>query len=137
MALAADTITKRSPTISTSYDNNQHQPVHKSLFNEDIFSQLLGGPLLFVHFAFYAAVPIYYLAHYSPFSHLDALVIHPAVKWALLFITEYVTAIFIVSWSGSYKVRKEVAAFLYMGTAMVLMAGVKNWVEERVGAAKT
>lgn len=112
----------------------------RSLFHEDVFSRLLSSPLLTVfHFAFYCAIPLYYLAHHSPFSRFEATAAaadadadarggraaDQVVRWALLLLTQYLTAMLAVSWFGRYTTRREVAAVVCMAASVTLVAGLK------------
>lgn len=137
MALAADSFTnaRRSPAPSNRVDKSRtasatpHQP--SKIFHEDIFSKLLGGPLLVVHFALYGLVPIYYLIHYSPFSNFEPGALNQIMKWTLFLGTMYVTAVLVVICFGRYQVRKDVAAFLATGAAVFVLAGMKTWLEAK------
>lgn len=139
MALAAETFSsptpRRSPVPSVRVEKSRapHQP--SKIFHEDVFSRILGGPLLIVHFALYGVVPIYYLIHYSPFSSPESGAVNHMMRWTLFLLTMYVTAVLVVSWFGRYEVRKEVAGFLSMGVVVFLLAGVKTWVAARDGSA--
>lgn len=140
MALAAEsfTNTRRSPAPSTRVDKSRtasatpHQP--SKIFHEDIFSRLLGGPLLIVHFALYGLVPIYYLTHYSPFSNFEPGALNQIMRWTLFLGTMYVTAVLVVTCFGRYQVRKDVA-FLSTGAAVFLLAGTKTWLETKETSA--
>lgn len=151
LALAVDTLSRpfglrRSPTPSRavtmscsttdkSHSSNKSRQARaaaaadrrRSLFHEDVFSRLLGGPLSIFHFAFYCAVPLYYLAHYSPFSRFEAGPgpANQVVRWALLLLTQYLTVMLAVSWFGRYTVRKEVTALVFMATSVTLVAALK------------
>lgn len=139
MVLAVDTLSRplrRAPTpsgsVGMSCDKSKADP-RLSLFHEDVFSRLLSGPLVIFHFAFYCAVPVYYLAHFSPFSHFEGGgQFNQVIRWALLLLTQYLTAILTVSWFGRYMVRKEVTALVLMLTTMALVAGLKMFMEEIV-----
>lgn len=139
MALAVDTLSRpllrRAPTPSArskSCDKSSADP-RLSLFHEDVFSRILSGPLVIFHFAFYCAVPVYYLVHYSPFGGLEGSQLGHAIRWTLLFLTQYLTAMLAVSWFGRYTVRKEVTACVFMATAMAMVAGLKIFTEETIG----
>lgn len=134
MALVMDTLSgplRMSPTPSGSKScSKARSEPEKPFFHEDSFSKLLSGPLVILHFALYGAVPIYYLVCYSPFSNFEAGQLNQIIRWALLLLTQYLTAILVVSWLGQYKVRKEVLGFACMVTAVTLLAGLKHWVED-------
>lgn len=137
MALAADSFAsaRRSPAPPARVDKSRaastapHQP--SKIFHEDIFSKLLGGPLLIVHFALYGLVPIQYLIHYSPFSHFQPGALNQIMRWTLFMGTMYVTAVLVVTCFGRYQLRKDVAAFLVTGAAVFVMAGIKTWLEAK------
>ncbi|KAJ4387431.1 hypothetical protein N0V93_008023 [Gnomoniopsis smithogilvyi] len=149
MALAANTLTgsarrANAPTCSSSSTTTTTssgrsvstdklivlKPRHW-LFHEDVFSRLLSGPLIIVHFALYCAVPVYYLVHYSPFSHFEPGTLNQTIRWTLLFLTQCFTAVLAVAGLGKqYRVGKELIAFLSMGTAVFLLAGLKHVVED-------
>lgn len=139
MALAANTLTGSSrrpnaasaPSRSVSTDKLDVLKPRHWLFHEDVFSRLLSGPLIIVHFALYCAVPVYYIVHYSPFSHFEPGALNQTIRWTLLFLTQCFTAVLAVAWLGKhYPVRKELIAFLFMGTAVFLVAGLKQLVED-------
>lgn len=138
MALAANTLTGSarranppSHAVSVSTDKLHVLKPRHWLFHEDVFSRLLSGPLIIVHFALYCAVPVYYLVHYSPFSHFEPGALNQTIRWTLLFLTQCFTAVLAVAWLGKhYRVRKELIAFLGMGTAVFLVAGLKHVVED-------
>lgn len=148
MALAANTLAgsaRRSNTPICSGSNSSHsvstdklvvlKPRHW-LFHEDVFSRLLSGPLIIAHFALYCAVPVYYLVHYSPFSHFEPGTLNQTIRWTLLFLTQCFTAVLAVAWLGKqYQVHRELLAFLSMGTAVFLLAGLKH-VAEDMAASK-
>lgn len=132
MALAADALlsstSRRSPVPANMADTTKRRRQSRSaLFNEDIFSRLLSGPLLIVHFAMYCAVPVYYLIHWSPFSHFESGTFNQVMRWALLCLTQYLTAILMVSWNGRHKIRREVVAGSVISTTILLLAGLKSW----------
>lgn len=138
MALAAESFSnaRKSPAPATRVDKSRtppsatpHQP--SKIFHEDVFSRLLGGPLLIVHFALYGFVPIYYLVHYSPFSHPEPGALNQIMRWTLCLGTMYVTAVLVVTWFGHYQVRKDVVACLSTGVAVFLLAGMKTWLEAK------
>lgn len=140
MALAADALSgplKRAPTPSdrVSCDKSRTQP-RRPFFHEDVFSRILGGPLVILHFALYCAVPVYYLVHYSPFSHFEDGTANQSVRWILSFLTQYLTAVLVVSWSGHYEVRRDVAACLLMGIAVFVVAGLRSLVEDTAGSKR-
>lgn len=143
MALAATTLAgsaRRANTPICSSNGNSHSvstdklvvlKPRSWLFHEDVFSRLLSGPLIIVHFALYCAVPVYYLVHYSPFSHFAPGTLNQTIRWTLLFLTQCFTAILAVAWLGKhYQVRRELLAFLSMGTAVFLLAGLKHVLED-------
>lgn len=111
----------------TAASTAPHQP--SKIFHEDVFSRLLGGPLFIVHFALYGFVPIYYLMHFSPFSHFEPGALNQIMRWTLFLGTMYVTAVLVVICFGRYQVRKDVAALLSTSTAVFLLAGMKTWLE--------
>ncbi|PSR76329.1 hypothetical protein BD289DRAFT_456995 [Coniella lustricola] len=119
-----------TPTTAPAADHQPRRQSRSTLFNEDIFSRLLSGPLLIVHFALYCAVPVYYLVYWSPFSHFDAGAFNQLVRWALLGLTQYLTAILMVSWSGRHQVRRELVAGSVISTTVLLLAGLKSWIEQ-------
>lgn len=134
MALVMDTLSgplgmASTPPGPVSCDKARSEP-RKPFFHEDSFSRLLGGPLVVLHFALYGAVPTYYLVHYSPFSNFGAGRLDQVIRWALFFLTQYLTAILVVSWLGQYRVRKETLGFVFVVSAVTLLAGLKHWVED-------
>lgn len=133
MALAAEsfTNTRRSPVPSTRADKQRTAvpPQPSQFFHEDVFSRLLGGPFMIVHFALYGIIPIYYILHYSPFSNFEPGALNQIMRWTLFLATMYVTAVLVVTCFGRYQVRKDVAAFLSTAAAIFVVAGMKTWLE--------
>lgn len=76
-------------------------------------------------FAFYGAVPFYYLLHYSPFRDFDSGVVNQLVKWALFVLTQYTTAVIVTSWGGRYRVQKDAAACALMLACLACATGLK------------
>lgn len=125
MALAANTLAG-----PTSPDKLVLKPRHW-LYHEDVFSRLLSGPFVIIHYAMYCFVPVVYLVNYSPFSHFEPGTLNQTIRWTLLFLTQCFTAVLTVAWFGQhYKVRKELIAFLFMGSAVLVAAGLKHVVED-------
>lgn len=81
-------------------------------------------------FAFYGAVPFYYLLHYSPFRHFGSGVVNEVVKWSLFVLTQYITAVIVTSWGGRYRVQKDVAACALMLVGLAFATGLKALVDE-------
>ncbi|KAG6355113.1 hypothetical protein INS49_004194 [Diaporthe citri] len=105
-----------SPTTTSNRAKNPRHPI----FNEDIFSRLYSTPFMVLLFAFYGAVPFYYLLHYSPFRDFDSGVVNEVVKWSLFVLTQYITAVIVTSWGGRYRLQKDVTACALM---LVCLAG--------------
>lgn len=135
IVLAVDTLSRpfrRTPTPSGPMSCDKTSPDPRlSLFHEDVFSRLLSGPLVIFHFAFYCAVPVYYLVHFSPFAAFEGSQLNQAI---LLFLTQYLTAILVVSWFGRYTGRKVVTACVFMVTTMALVAGMKMFMDDLVAS---
>lgn len=130
MALAANTL---AGPAASSPDKLTLKPRHW-LYHEDVFSRLLSGPFIIIHYAMYCFVPVVYLVHYSPFSsHTFASgTLNQLIRLVLLVLTQCFTAVLTVAWFGGqhYKVRKELLAFLFMGSAVFVAAGLKHVVED-------
>lgn len=113
----------------TSTDKLVLQPRHW-LYHEDVFSRILSGPFVIIHYAMYCFVPVVYLVKYSPFTNFEPGTSNQIIRWALLFLTQCFTAVLAVACFGKhYKVRKELIAFVFMGSAVFLVAGLKHVVE--------
>lgn len=129
MALAANSLAGPAST-----DKLVLQPRHW-LYHEDVFSRLLSGPFIVIHYLMYAAVPLFYLAYYSPFSSFPPGTLHQTIRWSLLFLTQCFTALLTVAWFGEhYKVRKELYAFLFMGSAVFLAVGLQQIMDHMVAS---
>lgn len=83
-------------------------------------------PLLALDFAVYGATPFYYLIHYSPIH--DAMneagdgVLNQVVKWMLIMLAQYITALIVVSWGGRYQVHKNAAGLALMVAGLVMLS---------------
>lgn len=127
MALAVNTLAGAS---GSSTDKLALKPRHW-LYHEDVFFRLLSGPLIILHYAMYCFVPVFYLINYSPFSSFEPGTLNQTIRWTLLFFTQCFTAVLAVAWFGKhYKVRKELLAFLFMGSAIFVAAGFKHALED-------
>lgn len=134
MALAADALSRPSrkpPVPSNLVDKprRRQQQQRSVFFNEDIFSRVLGGPLLIVHFALYCVVPVIYLAYFSPFSHFRPGTFSQTMRLVLLCLTQCLTAVLAVSWDGRLGVRKELTTILYVTAAVFVVGGLKTLVD--------
>lgn len=92
-----------------------------------------------LHFALYGATPFYYLLHYSPFRSTEDGVgddaFNQTLKWTLLLMTQYITAVIVVSWSGRYQAWKNMAVCAYMVAGLGIFSWLRAWVSHMAVSA--